>query len=89
MRLIHKSPLGALEIPGVLGMVNPGEPFTIPDEDGVVLLAQADLYAPADGFKSLIVEQLVSVAEGRRIDTDGLKKADLIAALTAGKEKDA
>ena len=45
MRLVHKSPLGALEIVGVPGRVEPGEPFEVSDVQGEVLLAQADLYA--------------------------------------------
>lgn len=89
MQLIHKSPFGALEIPGVLGQLNPGEPFTIADEDGVVLLCQADLYAPVGGYKALSVNQLFAVALMRHIDPHGMKKAELIAALSAGEEKDA
>ena len=46
-KLIHNSPLGALEIPGVLGHPEPGEPFDVDDDLIEDLLAQSDLYAPA------------------------------------------
>ena len=44
MRLVHKSPLGALEIVGVPGRVEPGEPFEVSGEQAEALLSQADLY---------------------------------------------
>ncbi|WP_166789728.1 hypothetical protein [Cryobacterium fucosi] len=44
MKLIHHSPAGALEIVGVDGIVEPGEPFEIPDEQAEGLLVQSDLY---------------------------------------------
>ena len=46
-RLIHTSPLGALEIPGVLGTPEPGEPFDVDDDIAESLLTQTDLYQPA------------------------------------------
>lgn len=42
--LIHRSPLGALEIPTVLGAPLPGEPFDVDDDIADSLLEQADLY---------------------------------------------
>jgi len=45
--LIHSSPLGALEIPGVLGAVPPGEPFDVDDAIADSLLEQTDLYTLA------------------------------------------
>lgn len=44
MKLVHKSPRGALEIVGVPGRVEPGEPFEVSEEQSVALLLQADLY---------------------------------------------
>lgn len=44
MRLVHKSPLGALEIVGVPGRVEPGEPFEVSDSQAEGLLTQSDLY---------------------------------------------
>lgn len=43
-KLIHSSPLGALEIPEVLGAVEPGVPFDVPDDIAASLLEQTDLY---------------------------------------------
>lgn len=45
MRLVHKSPLGALEIVGVPGSIEPGVPFEVTDEQAAGLLPQSDLYA--------------------------------------------
>lgn len=45
--LIHASPLGALEIPGVPGAVPPGEPFDVDDAIADSLLEQSDLYTLA------------------------------------------
>ena len=44
MRLVHKSPLGALEIVGVPGRIEPGVPFDVSDEVAASLLPQSDLY---------------------------------------------
>lgn len=46
-KLIHNSPLGALEIPEVLGAIEPGVPFDAPDDIADSLLEQADLYQMA------------------------------------------
>jgi hypothetical protein len=43
-KLIHRSPLGALQIVGVPGDIEPGEPFDVPDEVAEGLLIQSDLY---------------------------------------------
>lgn len=45
--LIHHSPLGALEIPGVLGPVEAGVPFTVDAAIADSLLEQADLFTTA------------------------------------------
>ena len=42
-KLIHHSPLGALEIAGI-GTVPAGEPFTVDARTARRLLAQSDLY---------------------------------------------
>jgi len=44
MRLVHKSPFGALEIVGVPGQIEPGVPFEVSDEQAAGLLPQSDLY---------------------------------------------
>lgn len=53
-QLIHRSPIGALEIPTVLGVVEPGEPFDVDDDIADSLLEQTDLYqlAPTKKGKS-------------------------------------
>lgn len=43
--LVHHSPLGALEIPGVLGAVEPGTPFDVDEQIATSLLQQGDLFA--------------------------------------------
>ena len=45
-KLIHSSPLGALEIPG-LGVIEPGEPFEVDAVRAAGLLEQAELYSVA------------------------------------------
>lgn len=47
VKLIHRSPLGVLQIVGVPGDVPPGEPFEVSDEVAAGLLVQSDLYQPA------------------------------------------
>lgn len=47
MRLIHKSTGGALEIVGVEGIIEPGVPFEVTDEQAEGLLIQTDLYEQA------------------------------------------
>jgi len=44
VKLIHKSPQGALQIVGVPGDIPPGEPFEVTDEQSEGLLIQSDLY---------------------------------------------
>ena len=84
--LIHSSPLGALEIPGVLGAVEPGEPFTVTDERAATLLDQSELYQLA--HTPTLVE-LKAIAEARGITVAGTKKADYIAAITAAESNPA
>lgn len=81
-KLIHLSPLGALEIPGVLGRPEPGEPFDVDDDLVDGLLAQSELYQPAP-VTSVPVKELRAIAEARGIDTKGMNKPDIIAALAA------
>ena len=47
VKLIHNSPLGALQIVGVPGDIEPGTPFEVPEEQAKALLIQSDLYQPA------------------------------------------
>lgn len=90
VKLIHRSPLGALEIPGVLGMPEPGEPFDAPPEIAHRLLEQSDLYAKAAStYDKLTVPQLADLATDREIVVTGTKKADYIAALEAADAEEA
>ncbi|MBW9118884.1 hypothetical protein JNB63_02130 [Microbacterium trichothecenolyticum] len=86
-KLIHRSPLGALEIGGVLGRPEPGEPFDAPTDIAATLLEQAGLYSPAD-YKTTPVELLAVYAEARGVEHDG-KKAAIIAALVAADAEEA
>lgn len=80
-QLIHKSPLGPLSIPGVLGEPAPGEPFEVDDDIAESLLEQSDLFAPAESTE-LTVAQLRDIAEQRGIDLTGLRaKPDIAAAI--------
>ncbi len=80
-QLIHKSPLGPLSIPGVLGEPAPGEPFEVDDDIAESLLEQSDLFAPAESTE-LTVAQLRDIAEQRGIDLTGLRtKSDIAAAI--------
>ncbi|MAP64043.1 MAG: hypothetical protein CMH34_09945 [Microbacterium sp.] len=79
--LIHKSPLGALEIPGVLGAPKPGEPFDVTFEEAAALLDQADLYAVAGGWDALTASELETIARRRGVALTSKKKPDIIAAL--------
>lgn len=81
-QMIHTSPLGALEIAGVLGRPEPGEPFEIDDDLAEALLEQTDLYQVYVPLAERGVDELRDLAGQRGIDTKGLKKTDLIAALT-------
>ena len=47
MKLIHQSPAGALQIVGVPGDIDPGQPFEVSDEQAQALLIQSDLYSVA------------------------------------------
>lgn len=95
MKLIHHSPLGALEIPEVLGAVEPGEPFEIADDLGENLLLQSAIFSPApdetaDVYDGLKVPDLKTIAANRRVDITGLtKRADIIAALSAADAEEA
>jgi hypothetical protein len=44
VKLVHKSPQGALEIVGVPGRIEPGEPFEVSELQAEGLLPQSDLY---------------------------------------------
>lgn len=83
--LTHKSPLGPLEIPGVLGLIDPGAPFELPQDEAFTLLDQGDLYEIPGGLDALTVDELHSLAEHRGIDLTGVsKKKDIVAAIAAG-----
>lgn len=82
-KLIHLSPLGALEIPGVLGRPEPGEPFDVDDDLVEGLLLQSDLFRVATPPSKASIDELRAIAESRGIETEGLKKADLVAAIAA------
>ncbi len=87
MKLVHNSPLGPLEIPGVLGLPAPGEPFDAPDDIGASLLEQSDLYQRA---KAPGVKELRAIAKERGIDITGLKTAEEIrAAIAAADDEEA
>lgn len=43
--LVHHSPLGSLEIPGVVGPVEPGSPFEVDEQIADSLLQQDELFA--------------------------------------------
>lgn len=95
-KLIHSSPLGGLEIPGVLGAVVPGEPFDIDDDLARSLLEQTDLFREATAkdveqwnslqtnpYSGLGIKDLAAHAEERGIVPAGKKKSDYVAALLA------
>lgn len=80
-QLIHKSPLGPLSIPGVLGEPEPGEPFEVDDDIAESLLEQSDLFAPAESTE-LTIERLRDIAGQRGVDLTGLRlKAEIAAAI--------
>jgi len=75
--LIHNSPQGALEIVGVPGQIEPGEPFKVDDEQAGPLLEQTELYhvaskaelkAHADAQKA--VEKVEAAAEAESTEGD-------------------
>lgn len=84
--LIHRSPLGPLSIPGVLGEPAPGEPFEVDDDIAETLLEQGDLYAPAPA-PEVTVKELRDIAERRGIDLTGARTKAEIAAAIAGHEE--
>ncbi|MBW9094639.1 SAP domain-containing protein [Microbacterium jejuense] len=80
-QLIHRSPLGELEIPTVLEPVAAGVPFEVDDDIAASLLEQHELYELA---KKPTVPELKAIAAERGIDITGLKKAaDISAAIAA------
>jgi hypothetical protein len=90
--LAHRSPLGALEIPGVVGLINPGEPFEIEEDIAKSLLAQHATYRPAKraGYAILTIPELTAIAHERGIAIKSdAKKADIITALAAADAQEA
>lgn len=88
-QLIHHSPLGELEIPTVLGPVPPGIPFDVDDDIADNLLGQHELFELVEPPKPGSVEALRIEARTRGIDTTGMKKADISAALAAADAEEA
>lgn len=84
MKLAHSSPLGPLEIPTVPTPVEPGEPFEVPDEIAQSLLEQSDLY-----WRVNPIDQLRAEAATYGIDSAGMKKADILAAIAEAVEAEA
>lgn len=80
--LIHRSPLGPLSIPGVLGEPAPGEPFEVDDETARDLLEQGDLYAPAPA-PEVTEKELRKMAADRGVDLTGARNKTDIAARIA------
>jgi hypothetical protein len=80
--LIHHSPIGALQIAGVIGEIEPGEPFEVTEEHAATLLEQGDLYEVAEslpvGWSALTVRELRSELRDRGLATSG--KHDVLAA---------
>ena len=88
MQLIHHSPLGALLIPEVLGEVDPGVPFEVPDDIARSLLKQSDVYEVAEFPSSLA--GLQALADALEVDTTGHKtKAAIAAAIAAHNAEEA
>lgn len=80
MKLIHHSPLGALQIPEVLGDVEPDTPFDVPDDVAKSLLRQTEVFQVAEMPGTLA--GLKALAEAIDVDITGLKtKADIAAAI--------
>lgn len=88
-QLIHRSPLGELEIPTVLGTVPPGVPFDVDDDIADSLLAQTELFELVHPPKPGSVEALRIEAHARGIDTTDMKKTDIVAALAAADAEEA
>ena len=76
--LIHESPLGALEIPTVLGEVPAGVPFDVDDDIALSLLTQGDLFHLAAPPK---IADLRTIAAEAGIDHNGLGKHELVTAI--------
>jgi hypothetical protein len=90
VQLIHKSPLGALEIPTVLGAVEPGVPFDVDDDIAESLLEQDELYLLAPAPPETTVKELREIARDKGIDITGLKtKPEITAALAAADAEEA
>jgi len=82
VKLIHSSPLGPLQIPEVLGPVDPETAFEVPDDIAKSLLRQSDIYQVAEMPSTLA--GLKALADALDVDTTGLKtKADIAAAIAA------
>ncbi|WP_295787499.1 SAP domain-containing protein [uncultured Microbacterium sp.] len=79
--LIHRSPLGPLSIPGVLGEPAPGEPFEVDDDIAETLLEQTELYGRAPA-PDVTEKELRRIASDRGIDLTGARnKADIAARI--------
>lgn len=88
--LRHSSPLGALSIPGVLGPVEPGESFEVPEDLAAQLLEQSDLYELVDGdaipYAEHKVAELRDLLAARGLSIAGTKP-ELIARLIEDDER--
>lgn len=69
--LIHQSPQGALNIVGVPGAIEPGEPFTVDDALADSLLEQSDLYLEVVEAQVLTVKDLRAELKARGLPTNG------------------
>ena len=83
--LTHQSPLGALEIPTVLGDVLPGVSFDVDDDIAITLLVQGDVFLLVNVPKITELRKLATAAE---IPTDGLDAGELVVALAAAQVGD-
>lgn len=77
--LIHHSPLGPLEIPGVIGRPEPGEPFAVDDDIAAELLTQTDLYSAGEDAE-LTIPELKQLTREQGVDIKGLRRKEDIAA---------
>lgn len=85
--LVHQSPIGALEIPTVLGPVEPGEPFDVDDDIANSLLQQTGVYRLAS---PPTLKQARALARTAGVDIDGLTTTtEIIAALAAREAEEA
>jgi hypothetical protein len=76
VKLIHRSPAGALAIVGVPGVFEPGEPFEVPDDEQAErLLIQSDLYAKATKADLKAWEETLAAraaeADAAKAETEG------------------